>query len=143
MSLLMQFKFQPVTKYVRAYGMALYYYIDIPGRVTGSFTLRAKCTPKYMCLIYKRCVSSALLVTSVVTLHGRFIRHQSPVHSRARSKYFYACAVCVQLYTRVFFKFKSSCTVLSTIVYFNLHYVIAIYYLHVSQENKIQIIAAS
>ena len=34
MSLLMQLKFQPVTKYVRADGMALYYYIDIPGRVT-------------------------------------------------------------------------------------------------------------
>ena len=137
MSLLMQFKFQPVTKYVRAYGMALYYYIDIPGRVTGSFTLRAKCTPRYICLVYKRCVSSALLVMSVVTLHGRFIRHQSPVYSRARSKYFYACAVRVQLYTRVFLKFKSSCTVLSTIVQFNLHYVIAIYYLHVLQENKI------
>ena len=33
--------------------------------------------------------------------------------------------------------------ILSTIVRFNLHYVIAIYYLHVSQENKIQTIAAS
>ena len=39
------------------------------------------------------------------------MRHQSPVRSRARSEYFYACAVCVQLHTRVFLKFKSSCTV--------------------------------
>ena len=30
MSLLMQFKFQAVTKYVCPYGMALYYYIVIP-----------------------------------------------------------------------------------------------------------------
>ena len=34
MSLLMQFKFQPVTKYVRHTGTALYYYIVIPSRVT-------------------------------------------------------------------------------------------------------------
>ena len=48
---------------------------------------------------------------SVVTLHWRFIRHQSPVRSRARSEYFYARAVRVQLHTRAFLKFKSSCTV--------------------------------
>ena len=39
------------------------------------------------------------------------MRHQSPVRSRARSEYFYARAVRVQLHTRVFLKFKSSCTV--------------------------------
>ena len=39
------------------------------------------------------------------------MRHQSPVRSQARSEYFYACAVRVQLHTRVFLKFKSSCTV--------------------------------
>ena len=69
MSLLMQFKFQPVTKYVRPYGTALYCFIVIPSRVTGSFTLRAKCTPRYTRL---KCITR---VTSVVTLHGRFIRH--------------------------------------------------------------------
>ena len=37
--------------------------------------------------------------------------HQSPVRLRARSEYFYARAVRVQLHTRVFLKFKSSCTV--------------------------------
>ena len=42
MSLLMQFKFQPVTKYVRPYGMALLIlFYCYPSRVTGSFTLRA------------------------------------------------------------------------------------------------------
>ena len=41
------------------------------------------------------------------------MRHQSPVRSRARSEYFYARAVRVQLHTRVFLKFKSSCTVRS------------------------------
>ena len=39
------------------------------------------------------------------------MRHQSPVRSRARSEHFYARAVRVQLHTRVFLKFKSSCTV--------------------------------
>ena len=39
------------------------------------------------------------------------MRHQSPVRSKARSKYFYARAVRLQLHTRVFLKFKSSCTV--------------------------------
>ena len=39
------------------------------------------------------------------------MRHQSPVRSRARSEYFNARAVRVQLHTRVFLKFKSSCTV--------------------------------
>ena len=48
---------------------------------------------------------------SVITLYGQLMRHQSPVRSRARSKYFYARAVHVQLHTRVFLKFKSSCTV--------------------------------
>ena len=43
------------------------------------------------------------------------MRHQSPVCSRARSKYFYARAVRVQLHTRVFLKFKSSCTVHTTV----------------------------
>ena len=93
MSLLMQFKFQPVTKYVRPYGTALYYYIVIPSQITGSFMLRAKCTPRYTRLIYERFVSSTLLVTSVVTLHGQFIRHQFPVLSRACSQYFYTRAV--------------------------------------------------
>ena len=58
MSLLMQFKFQPVTKYVRPYGTALYCFIVIPSRVTGSFTLRAKCTPKYTrpeCITRNKC----------------------------------------------------------------------------------------
>ena len=48
---------------------------------------------------------------SVITLYGQLMRHQSPVRSRARSEYFYARAVRVQLHTRVFLKFKSSCTV--------------------------------
>ena len=39
------------------------------------------------------------------------MRHQSPVRSRARSEYFYARAVRMQLHTRVFLKFKSCCTV--------------------------------
>ena len=39
------------------------------------------------------------------------MRHQSPVRSQARSEYFYVRAVRVQLHTRVFLKFKSSCTV--------------------------------
>ena len=43
------------------------------------------------------------------------MRHQSPVRSRARSEYFYARAVRVQLHTRVFLKFKSSCTVMQKI----------------------------
>ena len=60
MSLLMQFKFQPVTKYVRPYGTALYYYIVIPSGVIGSFTLRAKCTPRYTRHVYERFVSSAV-----------------------------------------------------------------------------------
>ena len=51
---------------------------------------------------------------SVVTLHGWFMRHQSPVCSRARSEYFYARAVCVQLHTRAFLKFKASCTVVDS-----------------------------
>ena len=53
------------------------------------------------------------LVTSVITLYGQLMRHQSPVRSRARSEYFYARAVRVQLHTRVFLKFKSSCTIFS------------------------------
>ena len=52
MSLLMQFKFQPVTKYVCPYGTVLYCFIVIPSRVTGLFTLRAKCTPRYTRLEY-------------------------------------------------------------------------------------------
>ena len=59
MSLLMQFKFQPVIKYVRSYGTALYYYTVIPSQVTDSFTLRAKCMPRYMRLVYERFVLSA------------------------------------------------------------------------------------
>ena len=50
-------------------------------------------------------------IMSVVTLHGQIIRHQSPVRSRARSEYFYARVVHVQLHTLAFLKFKSSCTV--------------------------------
>ena len=77
MSLLMQFKFQPVTKYVRPYGTALYCFIVIPSRVTGSFTLRAKCMPRCTCLecitcneccyspwaVYTSLISSALAST--------------------------------------------------------------------------------
>ena len=48
---------------------------------------------------------------SVITLYGQLMRHQSPVRSRARSEHFYARTVRVQLHTRVFLKFKSSCTV--------------------------------
>ena len=60
MSLLMQLKFQPVTKYVHPYGTALYCFIVIPSRVKDSFTLQAKCTLRYTRLVYERCVSSAL-----------------------------------------------------------------------------------
>ena len=61
MSLLMQFKFQPVTKYERPYGTALYCFIGIPSRVTGLFTLRAKRTPRYMrleCITHNKCCYS-------------------------------------------------------------------------------------
>ena len=61
MSLLMQFKFQPVTKYVYPYGTALYCFIVIPSRVTGSFTLRAKYTPRYTrleCMTRNECCYS-------------------------------------------------------------------------------------
>ena len=71
MSLLMQFKFQPVTKYVRPYGTALYCFIVIPSRVTGSFTLRAKCTPRYTrleCITRNECCYSPRAVyTSLIS----------------------------------------------------------------------------
>ena len=110
MSLLMQLQFQPVAKYVRPYGTVLNYIVIPQASDRFIHTSRAKCTSIYTRLV---CVSSAynLLVTSIVTLHGRFRRHQSPVRSRARSEYFYAHAVRVQLHTRAFLKFKSSCTV--------------------------------
>ena len=60
---------------------------------------------------HEQYVSSARLVMSVITLHGRFIRHQSPVRLRAHNEYFYAHAVHMQLHTHAFLKFKSSCTV--------------------------------
>ena len=50
------------------------------------------------------------------------MRHQSPVRSRARSEYFYARAVHMQLHTRVFLKFKSSCTVRSYLLRTNNFY---------------------
>ena len=65
MFLLMQFKFQPVTKYVRLYGTALYCLFNL----TGSFTLRAKCTPRYTCLEYmirnECCYSPRTVYTSL------------------------------------------------------------------------------
>ena len=75
MSLLMQFKFQPVTKYVRPYGMALYCFIVIPNvlllSLTGSFTLRAKCTPRYTrleCITRNECCYSPWAVyTSLIS----------------------------------------------------------------------------
>ena len=50
------------------------------------------------------------------------MRHQSPVRSRARSEYFYARAVRVQLHTRVFLKFKSSCTVVCLLFIYAFNY---------------------
>ena len=71
MSLLMQFKFQPVTKYVCPYGTTLYCFIVIPSRVTGSFMLRAKCTPRYMrlkCITRNECCYSPWVVyTSLIS----------------------------------------------------------------------------
>ena len=69
MSLLMQFKFQSVTKYVRPYGTALYCFIVIPSQVTGSFTLRAKCTPRYTrlkCITRNECCYSPRAVYTYV-----------------------------------------------------------------------------
>ena len=65
MSLLIQFKFQPVTKYVRPYGPALYCFIAIPSRVTGLFTLRGKCMPRYTrleCITRDKCCYSPQVV---------------------------------------------------------------------------------
>ena len=71
MSLLMQCKFQPVTKYVRPYGTALYWFIVIPSQVTGSFMLRAKCTPRYTrlkCITRNDCCYSPRAVyTSLIS----------------------------------------------------------------------------
>ena len=71
MSLLMQFKFQPVTKYVCPYSTALYCFIVIPSRVTGSFTLRAKCTLRYTrleCITRNKCCySSRAVYTSLIS----------------------------------------------------------------------------
>ena len=64
--------------------------------------------------------------TSVYIARKQFIRHQPVVCTLARSEDFCIRVVCALLHTRVFVKFKSSCTVhasvkfkSSTIVPFN------------------------
>ena len=52
MSLMVQLKFQPVTKYVRPYGAVINYYIVI--LQTDSLMLQAKRTPRYTLLVYEQ-----------------------------------------------------------------------------------------
>ena len=49
--------------------------------------------------------------TSVYIVHEQLRHHQLLVHTVAHSKYFPICVVRVLFHTRVFFKFKLSCTV--------------------------------
>ena len=55
--------------------------------------------------------------TSVYIAREQFIRHQTVERTQARSEDFHICVVRALLHTRVFVKFKSSCTV----HYDNLH----------------------
>ena len=52
--------------------------------------------------------------TSVYIAHKQFIRHQTVERTQARSKDFHTRVVRALLHTRVFMKFKSSCTVALT-----------------------------
>ena len=49
--------------------------------------------------------------TSVYIGREQFIRHQTVEHTQARSEDFHTHVVHALLYTHVFLKFKSSCTV--------------------------------
>ena len=51
---------------------------------------------------------------SVYIVHNQLRRHQPLVDMLARSKYFPICVVHALFHTRVFFKFKMSCTVATT-----------------------------
>ena len=49
--------------------------------------------------------------TSVYIARVQFIRHQTVERTQARSEDFHIRVVCALLHTRVFVKFKLSCTV--------------------------------
>ena len=51
---------------------------------------------------------------SVYIACEQFIHHQTVERTQARSENFHTRVVCALLHTRVFMKFKSSCTVAST-----------------------------
>ena len=53
--------------------------------------------------------------TSVYIARKQFIRHQPVVCTLARSEDFCTCVVRVLLHTRVFVKFKLSCTILQQV----------------------------
>ena len=53
--------------------------------------------------------------SSVYTAREQFIHHQTVERPQARSEDFHTCVVRALLHTRVFMKFKSSCTVVVVI----------------------------
>ena len=51
-----------------------------------------------------------MLATSVYIAREQFLRHQTVEHTQARSEVFHIRVVRALLHTRVFMKFKLSCT---------------------------------
>ena len=90
---------------------------NLPGQLQGTYVrccvftcVRAilESTPRVECT---QVTSLFRLVMSNFTLHGQLRRHQVLVHLQARNKFFAVRVVHVQWRTRVFLKFKSSCTI--------------------------------
>ena len=93
---------------------------NLPGQLQGAYVrccvftcIRAilKSTPRVECT---QVTSLFKLVTGNFTLCGQLRRHQVLVRSEARNEFFAVRVVCVQWRTRVFLKFKSSCTIYSS-----------------------------
>ena len=90
---------------------------NLPGQLQGTYVrccvftcVRAilESTPRVECT---KVMSLFRLATSNVTLRRQLRRHQVIVHSQAHHKFFAVRVVRVQWRTRVFLKFKSSCTI--------------------------------
>ena len=92
---------------------------NLPGQLQGNYVrccvftcIRAilESTPHVDCT---QVTSLFRLATSNFTLRRQLRRHQVLVRLQARNKFFAVRVVFVQWHTRVFFKFKSSCTVVT------------------------------
>ena len=120
----MGFVFAVFSNTIKCVGRMLYRHLkevrlagNLPGQLQGTYVrccvftcVRAilESTPRVECT---KVTSLFRLVTSNVILRGQLRRHQVIVHSQACHKFFAVRVVHVQWRTRVFLKFKSSCTV--------------------------------